>query len=646
MRILGTAIKEFKRSEGVFKVLPLAVLYAGLVLGALPGLALYWFLALVASIIVYTSLALVRKKDAPRALSLLSWGLLIAGYMEITGRGWVHMAYIPYVLFIALFTSSRVLAVTMLSVPLLETRHLLGALGGGPESIHEELSLLGLVAVTAAVTLVAKRRLADVASREDNGYISAEGLENEPDEEIKEALNTAMHTVRPDSATLFLVSEGELTLRCSTESGMRLLAEGLVHEAFSLGQTIVSNSMRRERLGTGYAGMGRVASLAAAPVMDGSIVLGVLAADSEKEDAFGEGRVKALELFANQIARIMGRRRIQAELERANLGHKVLYEESARLISALELDELVEIALDGMQSIAPLNIAFFLKVEEGYEFIRGRGVKPPRRKVHSLSNTLAGTAVNARQAIYLSSLKGHSMSVLPFGKSDAASTFILPLLYEDEVLGVVVFLSGQAGPLTPLQTEHLEVLGNQSAISLKNAMLHAEIKRMAVTDGLTGLNNHKNFHERLGAEIRRFQRTLRPFSLLLMDIDFFKKINDAYGHQAGDEVLREVAEIVKKALRDIDMAARYGGEEFAVLLIDTDKKGAASMAERLRKRIMKSAFNVDGNNIKVTVSIGVASCREDAEGTEELIAKADRALYRAKEAGRNRVVPSVDAPSS
>jgi diguanylate cyclase (GGDEF)-like protein len=244
-----------------------------------------------------------------------------------------------------------------------------------------------------------------------------------------------------------------------------------------------------------------------------------------------------------------------------------------------------------------------------------------------------------RQPRQISDLREYSLPVLPFVENrDFASTLMLPLLYKDEALGVMVFLSRDHGTLTSRQIEHLKVLGNQSAISIKNSLLHEEIKRMAITDGLTGLFNHKHFHKRLSRELGRFQRTSRPLSLLLMDIDFFKKINDTYGHPAGDEVLRGVAGIVMETIREVDVAARYGGEEFAAVLIDTDKRGAARLAERLRKNIQKTRFEAEGHTISVTASIGISSCGEDAEQTEEIIALADRALYRAKEGGRNRVV--------
>jgi diguanylate cyclase (GGDEF)-like protein len=168
--------------------------------------------------------------------------------------------------------------------------------------------------------------------------------------------------------------------------------------------------------------------------------------------------------------------------------------------------------------------------------------------------------------------------------------------------------------------------------------MHAEIERMATTDGLTGLLNHRVLQQDLTKELRRSERQSIPLSLLLVDIDHFKKVNDTYGHPVGDLVLRGVARILKEEIRDIDTAARYGGEEFAVVLPGTDSAGAKNFAERLRKTIMAETFSADGRTLKVTASIGIASVPADAKTKEELIERTDQALYHAKHQGRNQCV--------
>jgi len=166
--------------------------------------------------------------------------------------------------------------------------------------------------------------------------------------------------------------------------------------------------------------------------------------------------------------------------------------------------------------------------------------------------------------------------------------------------------------------------------------LFTELQKMAITDGLTGLYNHRHFKERLYAEFTRTKRIPEPLSLLLIDIDLFKSINDSHGHPAGDEILQDVSGVIKNNVRDIDVLARYGGEEFAVILPCTDRSGAVRMAERLRRSVAEKAFYIDWKEIKVTISVGAATYPQDATDSDDLIVKADQALYRAKSKGRNQ----------
>jgi diguanylate cyclase (GGDEF)-like protein len=175
------------------------------------------------------------------------------------------------------------------------------------------------------------------------------------------------------------------------------------------------------------------------------------------------------------------------------------------------------------------------------------------------------------------------------------------------------------------------------------ALANTQLAQLAVTDGLTGLYNHRHFHERLALEVERSQRSGLALSLLIIDVDHFKAYNDGHGHPAGDAVLRELARILSDTRRANDLVARYGGEEFAVILVDTPKFTAAKVAERIR-HAAATHDNWDAKQSKLTLSIGVATCTDDANDAEHLVESADRALYAAKRAGRNRVVLASDAP--
>ena len=169
------------------------------------------------------------------------------------------------------------------------------------------------------------------------------------------------------------------------------------------------------------------------------------------------------------------------------------------------------------------------------------------------------------------------------------------------------------------------------------AKYHEEIYRMTIVDGLTQIHNKRALFEALEKELMRARRYERDLSLMMFDIDFFKRINDQYGHLAGDHVLRELARIVQERIRREEVFARYGGEEFVILLPETPLPGAAALAESLRARVANHAFVFQGERIPVTVSIGTALLGENDKVASDLIQRADEKLYEAKRGGRNRV---------
>jgi diguanylate cyclase (GGDEF)-like protein len=202
---------------------------------------------------------------------------------------------------------------------------------------------------------------------------------------------------------------------------------------------------------------------------------------------------------------------------------------------------------------------------------------------------------------------------------------------------------GEVGALTAVFNHMVARLREgREALARTNAELvtkNEELERLSVTDGLTGLTNHRALMHRLSAEAVRSKRTERPFTFLMADVDHFKQYNDAFGHPAGDDVLKGIARILTEMTRSVDCVARYGGEEFALLLPETDTSGAMEVAERIRARVEASEF--PGRH--VTMSIGLAEFPKDSADAAEIISRADQALYVAKEAGRNQIVQAARA---
>ena len=172
--------------------------------------------------------------------------------------------------------------------------------------------------------------------------------------------------------------------------------------------------------------------------------------------------------------------------------------------------------------------------------------------------------------------------------------------------------------------------------AIRNALQHSKIKDLAMRDGLTGLFNRRIFDETLAQQTK--SANMRPVSLLLLDLDNFKQINDTFGHQSGDHVLKSFAGILKESCRGRDLVARFGGEEFAIILSETKVAAAHAIAQRIRNRLAKTVFTFDGRQIHITASIGLAACREgDMIFTANLVKQADQALYQAKRTGKNKV---------
>jgi two-component system cell cycle response regulator len=213
-----------------------------------------------------------------------------------------------------------------------------------------------------------------------------------------------------------------------------------------------------------------------------------------------------------------------------------------------------------------------------------------------------------------------------------------PVMRNDELAGLLALGGRAAARITGEVETFLGQVAHQAHIVLENSRLFHRIKNLSIRDSLTELFNHRHSLEVLRNELDRVGRYEGGIGVLMIDIDHFKEVNDAHGHQAGDHVLKEIARRLRDALRTVDSLGRYGGEEFLVVLPHTGEEESRQTAERLRQAIADRPFHAAGHEFPLTVSIGVASYPSTAETPDALIREADAALYRAKEGGRNRVV--------
>jgi diguanylate cyclase (GGDEF)-like protein len=224
-------------------------------------------------------------------------------------------------------------------------------------------------------------------------------------------------------------------------------------------------------------------------------------------------------------------------------------------------------------------------------------------------------------------------------KEEKSKNIDVPMISRGKVIGIMQVTLDFGSVISTRERRLLMIFANSSAIAIDNSLLHKKTQELTITDELTDLYNFRYFKIRLADELKRADRYRQKLSILMLDLDHFKTVNDQYGHQTGNVILREISNIIKQCIRDVDVVARYGGEEFTVILPQTDREDAEVIAERIRESVAKNHFqnNRGRREIKITVSIGGCTYPDGIHTLEQLLEKADNALYRAKGEGRNFV---------
>jgi len=390
-----------------------------------------------------------------------------------------------------------------------------------------------------------------------------------------------------------------------------------------------------------------IRSLMAVPIIEGDQVIGLLVADSLKPDAFRAEDEKLLHTFGRRVIEIHEHARLLRRTSIEAAKFKGLTELSHRLNTTLNLDEILEIVLLAARPILSSDLAAITLAEEeghGQVLAAAAGETAPALigRTFSPEGSLVGWVLAERKYFSHQALGDRDIKTPVFSaKLDPPglqSLLCYPLRLGEDLFGTLVFLSRQPGAFSDYESQVAGLIADLAAVAISNAQLYQKTEKLAITDGLTGLYNHRRFQERLSEELARSERSPSPLALLLIDLDHFKQVNDRYGHPVGDVVLRGVARLLKESIRKVDLAARYGGEEFVVLLVDTELRGAHRLAERIRETAARLVFRADGREFGISLSLGLAAYPQDARRKEDLIERADQALYYAKQGGRNRTV--------
>ena len=284
-------------------------------------------------------------------------------------------------------------------------------------------------------------------------------------------------------------------------------------------------------------------------------------------------------------------------------------------------------------------IYFWEESDERVQVRVARNLEGVSREMYERGNILNFWATKYSRPLLVA--RGHNVQADAFLNAvDANSALIVPLFVSNRVVGSMQLFASAAGTFTREDAQLLWILALVAENQLTREYANEGLIRFAFTDFLTGLKTRGYFEQQLELEIKRSERKKQNFALLMIDIDFFKRLNDHYGHHVGDQVLRDVAAILMKDMREVDTVARYGGEEFVIILPETTGSGAMFVAQRLRTAVEQSKFFAGSPRDveRLTISIGIGIFDTDAQFRRDLIEASDAALYAAKAQGRNQVV--------
>jgi len=392
-----------------------------------------------------------------------------------------------------------------------------------------------------------------------------------------------------------------------------------------------------------YQGKVSARSFVGSPILSDGEVEGVLALDSMREDAFSDDKLGILKVAVHQVATLLAQIRQIERVKREARDFKALHDFAKQVTVCSNVVDMLGLFLHVLSDrLQPQFSAVCLLTGEEEAMVEAVGDphwRPLVGKVFTVNEGLVGWALDSGQYLYYEKAEAASRRPIYSEKlkiPEFRSLLIHPFGNSEEPLGALVLgwnspLALDAGALA-----FCDILCQQVALGILQIRSLEKLKEMATTDELTGLKNRRIFFEVAHDAAKRAKRYNHPLSILLMDLDFFKRINDTYGHAGGDEVLRRISEVLEGHARETDLPARIGGEEFAMLLPNTDEKGAFALADRIRLAAMALRVKWEELPVKVTISVGVTQL-DGQQSIEQMIEHADQALYRAKQNGRNRV---------
>ncbi|WP_437675258.1 diguanylate cyclase [Sorangium sp. So ce131] len=460
-------------------------------------------------------------------------------------------------------------------------------------------------------------------------------------------LYTAMLLWQNDAGTHLRISELASDAPNLSE-GPFLSGDGVFGAAITQRAPVVVSGLKPGYKLPYYVGPSPVRAACALPVFEHGQLRGVLVVDRVEDRPFSPRELELIDEACRYAVRAIQNERVFVQLERAKVEQGKLYRAAEALGAATTEAGVVEAGVTSAREITSVDFAAVTLYDEA-------------QKVHEI-RAVSGEGVSEltgqrfRQNAGLVSMVLQNRHPLPYrGEYDEKrqvvftrrvtpppmpSIIVLPLLVHDRPLGTLVLGSRRRAAFNDSVRSTLEVLASHMAVSLSNARMMRRLEELATMDGLTGLLNKRAMLEVAEQKITAARRFSRRLSVLVTDIDHFKKVNDTYGHDVGDVIIKGLGDVLRRAKRTTDAVARFGGEEFVVICEETDARGAMLLAERVREELGRTTFHAAGSagpvQCQVTCSIGVATYPEAGGTWEELFKAADEALYVSKRSGRNR----------
>jgi diguanylate cyclase (GGDEF)-like protein len=450
------------------------------------------------------------------------------------------------------------------------------------------------------------------------------------------------------------------------------MGEGLVGWTAQQGKPVLSYNVEEDR--RYIMCIPNTKSQLTVPLSAYKKTVGVLVLGSHQSHYFEQKDFALVKAIASEIGLAVNDTRITEELKREKMQVSMLYETSRKIAASVGTED---VSNTGVKTVMDLlnatscSLMLFDEENQQLYIVASRGLSKESEDLVKLKigEGIAGRVFQEKYPILVEdAMTHHQFKVFPEQKEGFQSLFCVPLLLEDRCIGTLNV--GTNAPFSKNQCELAEAVASQLSVALENAFLYESLEQMATHDKLTGLYNYGYFHEVLKKEMERAKRYNHHLSLALLDIDDFKKINDIYGHNVGNYLIKEVSHIIKKNLRSSDVLARYGGDELVVIMPETHSESAYSVMDRMKETIENHEFEIDCNTrvhqkkggillrtkiakwfnnsdihtnndvisqLHITISVGVASISGDDISIKEFFNRVDAALRKAKRDGKNRI---------